>query len=218
MFRFCFAALLCLISANPSFARDFSGVIKVIDADTIDVGTTRVRLYGIDAPERAQICKRDGQDWRCGRWATKQVRHVYQGKLADCQRIETDRHGRVVARCFVGGQDMAEYMVLNGIALAFQKYSLDYVDAEKQAVFSTAGIWQSEFQTPAEFRASIRTPEIQPVSGDCRIKGNISSRGRIFHVPGQENYDRTRINTAKGERWFCTAAEARAAGWRAAFR
>ena len=218
MFRFCFIALLGLAATFSAQAQEFSGKIKVIDADTIDVGATRVRLFGIDAPERAQRCKLDGQDWRCGRWTTKQVHKVYQGRKARCETVDIDRHGRVVARCFVDGQDIAVYLVRNGIALAYQKYSLDYVDVEKQAFFAKAGIWQSEFQTPAEFRASIRTPEVLPASGDCRIKGNISSGGRIFHVPGQENYDRTRINTAKGERWFCTAAEARAAGWRAAFR
>jgi endonuclease YncB( thermonuclease family) len=65
-------------------------------------------------------------------------------------------------------------------------------------------------------------PEPQPVmgpdggDGDCRIKGNISDRGdRIYHVPGSRHYDRTRIDTARGERWFCSAADARAAGFRA---
>ncbi len=53
--------------------------------------------------------------------------------------------------------------------------------------------------------------------GQCRIKGNIHREGeRIFHVPGGEWYDRTRIDPAKGEPWFCTEEEARAVGWRPA--
>jgi len=53
----------------------------------------------------------------------------------------------------------------------------------------------------------------------CAIKGNISRKGeRIYHVPGQEHYGATRISTGKGERWFCSEAEARAAGWRRAKR
>jgi hypothetical protein len=52
-------------------------------------------------------------------------------------------------------------------------------------------------------------------TGGCRIKGNISQNGRIYHVPGSSSYDQTQIDTSKGERWFCTEAEARAAGWRA---
>jgi endonuclease YncB( thermonuclease family) len=58
--------------------------------------------------------------------------------------------------------------------------------------------------------------QAQPRSGNCRIKGNIGSSGRIYHVPGSESYDDTQINESKGERWFCTEEEARAAGWRPA--
>ena len=54
-----------------------------------------------------------------------------------------------------------------------------------------------------------------PASGKCRIKGNISGSGKIYHVPGSDSYERTKIDESKGERWFCTEAEARAAGWRA---
>jgi endonuclease YncB( thermonuclease family) len=56
----------------------------------------------------------------------------------------------------------------------------------------------------------------QPGSGKCLIKGNISSKGRIYHLPGSEFYDRTWIDESKGERWFCSEAEALAAGWRPA--
>jgi len=54
----------------------------------------------------------------------------------------------------------------------------------------------------------------------CAIKGNISigTGERIYHVPGQEHYDETIISPRYGERWFCTEAEARAAGWRRAHR
>ncbi len=55
---------------------------------------------------------------------------------------------------------------------------------------------------------------VTPHHGDCLIKGNISPGGRIYHVPGSDSYDKTRIDEARGERWFCTEAEARAAGWR----
>ena len=55
---------------------------------------------------------------------------------------------------------------------------------------------------------------VRPPSASCAIKGNISPAGRIYHVPGSDSYDKTRIDQSKGERWFCTEAEARAAGWR----
>ncbi|WCA70763.1 hypothetical protein G6L97_15280 [Agrobacterium tumefaciens] len=54
----------------------------------------------------------------------------------------------------------------------------------------------------------------------CNVKGNISinTGQRIFHVPGQEDYDVTTVRTEYGERWFCSEAEAREAGWRKASR
>jgi len=95
-------------------------------------------------------------------------------------------------------------------------------------------MWQGEFQKPWEWRAasgaeapprdagpspSVSLVGAPEVSSGCTIKGNISSKGeRIYHLPGQENYDRTRISERKGEHWFCTEAEARAAGWRKAKR
>ena len=61
----------------------------------------------------------------------------------------------------------------------------------------------------AEIPANTRPPR-----ENCLIKGNIGASGRIYHVPGSDSYDKTRIDEASGERWFCTEAEARAAGWR----
>ena len=58
-----------------------------------------------------------------------------------------------------------------------------------------------------------REPAV-PQPPDCRIKGNISDNGRIYHVPGRGAYDQTVIDESKGERWFCTEEQARAAGWR----
>jgi hypothetical protein len=124
----------------------------------------------------------------------------------------------MVAQCFVGSEDMAQAVVQRGWAFAYRKYSLEYDFDEKGAAIRNAGLHGSTVQRPAAYRqARNNTPEQS--SQSCRIKGNISSKGvRIFHRPGQRDYDRTRISPAKGERWFCTSAEARAAGWRAARR
>ena len=69
--------------------------------------------------------------------------------------------------------------------------------------------------SPSPAPARVAAPSAAPASGPCRIKGNISDNGRIYHVPGSHWYDRTKISPGKGERWFCSEAEARAAGWRA---
>ena len=79
------------------------------------------------------------------------------------------------------------------------------------------GLWGFQVQAPAEYRSE-QVAERNAPTTDCVIKGNISDSGKIYHVPGNQNYDRTGINTSTGERWFCTVTEAEAAGWRPARR
>ena len=112
-------------------------------------------------------------------------------------------------------------MVSQGFALAYRKYSTAYVGQERAAKAARRGLWRGEFVAPWDWRRGKRLAAAAPVArtGECRIKGNISRSGkRIYHVPGARYYDRTRIDTSKGERWFCSEAEARVAGWRRAKR
>lgn len=203
------AVLPVLALAGPS------GTVRVIDADTWRVGGEKVRLFGIDAPEMGQSCTwPDRRDRDCGRWAAQETRRHFEGRTALCERIATDRYGRTVARCFVEGADAARVMVSEGIAFAYRRYSMDYDLDEKRAAVTGRGLHAATLDRPAEFR---RTRGAPPPARGCVIKGNISRGGRrIYHVPGQRDYDRTRISPSKGERWFCSEAEAQAAGWRRA--
>lgn len=118
----------------------------------------------------------------------------------------------------MAGEDLGEWMALNGWAVAYTYYSYEYTRAEYRAKRDRRGIWASEFEKPWEWRRKQRgEPANDNAPGDCRIKGNINRKGeRIYHVPGERGYDRTRIDLSMGERWFCTEAEAQAAGWRRA--
>jgi endonuclease YncB( thermonuclease family) len=214
MFRVC-SLFFALALGMPALA-DVAGRVSVTDGDTILVGDVRVRLFGIDAPEGAQTCQDpDGRQWECGAWVTAQVTARYDGAFARCEAMDTDRYNRIVARCLVDGRDMAEALVRDGLAVAYREYSWDYDLAEKAAQVAAAGIWAGQFQNPAEYRADQRPAE-QTAPGDCVIKGNISGSGQIYHMPHNRDYGRTQINEDAGERWFCTEAEARAAGWRPA--
>lgn len=194
------------------------GRVRVVDGDTIRVGGETVRLFGIDAPEVDQACRRpDGAVWRCGDWARSEVRRLFEGLRAACDTVETDRYGRTVATCRVGGRDMGATLVANGYARAYLRYSDLYLETEKAAVVAGRGIFGSDMAAPEAFRSETR-PAAQSAPGDCVIKGNISGNGWIYHLPGQENYEDTRIDTSRGERWFCSEGEARAAGWRRARR
>jgi endonuclease YncB( thermonuclease family) len=194
------------------------GRIVVVDGDTIRVGGETVRLFGVDAPELDQTCRRpDGEVWRCGDWARREVRRLFEGKRAACDTVDVDQYGRTVAVCAVGGYDMGGTLVANGYARAYLRYSDIYLETEKAAVVTGRGIFGSDMAAPEDYRAADRPPP-QAAPGRCVIKGNISNSGHIYHVPGQENYADTQINERRGERWFCSEAEAQAAGWRAARR
>jgi endonuclease YncB( thermonuclease family) len=209
--------VLMLIVLSTQATAAPNGVVRIVDADTIDVGGVRVRLFGIDAPEMGQPCSADGREWDCGAWTRDAVSNRFEGAYARCKTVDTDRYGRVVAQCAVDGQDMGRMIVHSGLAWAYRRYSETYDLDEKAAAIAGRGLWAVEVQLPSDYRAAAVAVDNAP-TGACAIKGNISNGGRIYHLPGQEHYGRTRINPANGERWFCSASEAEAAGWRAARR
>ena len=207
---------------------DLAGRARVIDGDTIEVGSARVRLFGVDAPESAQSCVAASRTWPCGRQATQALAGRIDNRSVACEERDRDRYGRIVAVCRQGGQDVNAWLVREGWALAYRRYSRTYIDEEAAAKAARRGVWRGEFVPPWDWRRGNRlksaTRDTPPVAardrGACRIKGNISynSGRRIYHVPGDRDYERTRISRSRGERYFCTEAEARAAGWRRAGR
>ena len=211
-------ALALLFLPLPLAWGDITGKARVIDGDTLEIDGKRIRLHGIDAPESKQICYLDGRRWQCGKDAGLILSDLISRQPVTCQERDQDRYGRIVAVCRAGGEDLNSWMVLQGLALAYRRYSKDYVDQEADAQLARRGIWATRFVLPWEWRRGKRLSqgaanENQP----CRIKGNISRKGkRIYHVPGGRWYDRTKISPSKGERWFCSEEEAQAAGWRRA--
>lgn len=223
--------LLALQSAQP-----LSGAAVANDGDSLTIGGTRIRLYGIDAPELGQTCERDGARWACGKSAADELAKLVQGHTIQCSPMSTDGFGRTVARCSADGVELNRTMVALGYAVAFRRYSMDYISAEETAHSNQRGIWSGSFEMPADVRAAERgggsAPQVRaegngrvrPVSimrlrrgvvisgtSGCRIKGNHSRRGElIYHLPGHPYYNETRA-----EQMFCSEAEARAAGYRA---
>ncbi|QKD19518.1 thermonuclease family protein [Mesorhizobium sp. NZP2077] len=205
-----------------------AGVASVIDGDTIEVHGQRVRFNGIDAPESRQYCDdAKGFEYSCGRRSAEALdSFLAASKPVHCSFVAWDRYGRFVGDCVrADGASVAAWMVEHGQALDWPKYSNGaYVAQQAKAKASKIGLWVGSFQAPWDWRAQhgddVQTPSAPLFafgSGNagCNIKGNISAGGeRIFHVPGQKYYSVTIINQAKGERWFCSEAEATAAGWR----
>jgi len=209
-------------ASRASVAND----VRIVDGDTLVLAGQRHRVFGIDAPEATAVCNgADGRFWPCGRAATARLAALSAAAPLDCRREpgQQDRYGRLISRCRAGGQDVAEVLVREGLAWAFVRYSQDYVAAERAARRRGAGVWQADNEPAWEWRARRREGKAVAGAGEpapapppgCDIKGNVSANGRIYHLPGSRDYAATRISTARGERWFCSEREARAAGWRA---
>jgi endonuclease YncB( thermonuclease family) len=222
---FAFAALLLSAETACVPQERISGRAKVTDGDSFEIGATRVRLFGVDAPEGRQSCTRDGRSWACGDEAARKLKSLVGDRTVTCTKRDVDSYGRTVAVCRSGAADLNAEMVRSGLATAYRRYSSDYVDEENEARNARRGIWAGEFTNPEDYRHDDQRDAPAQRRNDgtavsrcdgCYIKGNINAQGdRIYHVPGSSSYDETEIDVSKGERWFRTESEARAAGWRA---
>lgn len=125
------SANLVNLFAWPSLAQ------TITDGDTIKLGGTIFRLWGIDAPEAKQDCP-DG--WPAGRLATTRLQALIQGKTVVCEAKDADRYGRTIAICRASGEDLGAIMVREGMAWAFVRYSSDYVDQEARAKSAGVGV------------------------------------------------------------------------------
>ncbi|GBF97172.1 hypothetical protein Rsub_10359 [Raphidocelis subcapitata] len=339
------SALLLLSNAGGVGASEaLEGPARVVDGDTLYVQGTKIRLYAVDAPESKQSCKNGaGETYACGQQSADALKKRVGSNKVKCDVKEKDQYGRSVASCTIlapgGSEDMGTFMVGNGYAVAYSKFSAQYVPLERKAKDARIGIWQGSFTPPARWRyeqrlatipegdedaaiaeeeaadraqqqrpqqqqqqqqqrawtpapapapysnvqpgrsyanaaggggggapapaqapapqqwapAPAQAPALQqaapapapapgaprsyadalkapaapaapaaaaPNSGSgggsgCAIKGNIGSRGdKIYHLPGQGEYDAVKIETNKGEKYFCSEKEAQAAGFR----
>lgn len=144
---------LFLLLSGPAFA-DVTGKPRVIDGDTIVIGSDRIRLYGIDAPEASQTCTADGKEWACGQEAMFALAFEMAEHWVTCKGDTRDQYGLLVAECYVGPYDLNARIVRNGWALALRRQSMDYVDEENEARMARRGLWRGEFVPPWEWRSS----------------------------------------------------------------
>ncbi len=153
--------IAALVSASPALA-DITGPARIIDGDTIDIAGERIRFHGIDAPEARQMCLADERVWQCGKRATMALAGFIGDSPVRCEGQGTDRYGRTIATCYVRGDDIEAWLVRNGWALAYRRYSDDYVDEETAAQDAQAGIWRGEFVAPWAWRRGVRLEYLSP--------------------------------------------------------
>lgn len=148
-----FTLLLLTLGVSDAIAGDLTGRARVIDADTLELAGERVRLHGVDAPESEQPCYRGTSRWMCGDAATQALRQLTQGKTVRCQSRGQDKYGRHIALCDVGGVAMNAWLVRNGWALDWPRYSDGAYAAEQRAARNAGlGVWGSTFEKPWEWR------------------------------------------------------------------
>lgn len=142
--------LLTLLSArlDGTEPRSLEGRVTVNDGDSLTLGTERIRLRGIDAPELDQTCGKDGGDYPCGRRARDVLVALIGGRLVACTGRERDKYDRLLATCTVGGAELNRSLVKTGWALAYG----DYAAEERAARQADAGLWAGTFELPRDWR------------------------------------------------------------------
>jgi endonuclease YncB( thermonuclease family) len=228
------AALAGFIGASAGRATEISGIPRIVDGDTVQIGSTKIRFAGIDAPETDQVClDAKGERWACGVTSRDELVKYSAGREWECDLIGTDKYGRSLGKCFVEGEDISAWMVRSGWALSFVRYSHEYDREEVAAREAKAGLWAGAFIAPWDWRhrngstvvlGAISVPvdaqktllgavsEAEAPDPRCTIKASIG-RECIYHLPGDRWYGKMKMDS--GKRWFCTVAEAEAAGCRA---
>jgi endonuclease YncB( thermonuclease family) len=132
--------------------RTFEGTASVIDGDSLRVKRREVRLFGIDAVEHEQMCRRDNEKWACGLEATLALRELAGGKTVQCQDYGRDQYGRTLAVCSVGKVEINDWLVRQGWAMAYRRYSNKYVESEKAAREARRNIWSGKVEMPETYR------------------------------------------------------------------
>ncbi len=203
-------------------------VVKVIDGDTFDMVdggriTHRIRLQGIDAPERSQAF---------GNASTRSLTGMVSGKKVVVEWIKIDEYNRRVGKVLVDQQDVCLEQIRSGMAWHFKRYEYEQSDEERElydrleieARAARKGLWADaapiqpwairERQRRTSFPISEPTYSDQvqtPVSQEGPIRGN--RRSGIYHWPGCPNYDDIAMHNRVP---FASRAEAEQAGFRAA--
>lgn len=143
-----------VLTLNTAKADPITGTAQTIDGDTLKIGNAYVRLWGMDAPERAQTCKKaNGTSYRCGLSALAVMRNLTKNHTTTCIPRYRDRYRRWVSTCRAAGRDLGETMVALGWALDYPRYSHHYYrNQQNQAAAAHKGMHQGTFDTPEEWR------------------------------------------------------------------
>ncbi|MDF0522243.1 thermonuclease family protein [Bradyrhizobium yuanmingense] len=165
------AASILLLLTGGAIAGDLVGQASVIERDTLEIHGTRIRLWGIDAPETSQLCRgEDNLPYRCGAKVANELDRFIAGRPVSCGSVGHDVYGRTVATCSVGGVDLGDWLVRGGLAFDWPRYSKgEYDAAQREADHAWRGVWAGSYVVPWLYRTSVIAGG-KP--GDCSDNAN----------------------------------------------
>lgn len=157
---------IALIAELPQAKHKLNGQVILSDGDSFKMANTndRVRLHGIDSPELAQNCSQNGKKWACGLQAKLALSRKINHAEISCVGDELDAYQRLIATCYLhvsgqenelslnGYENLNQWMVKNGWAIAYRFYSERYIGSEKFAKTKRLGIWRGSFMPPYNWR------------------------------------------------------------------
>jgi endonuclease YncB( thermonuclease family) len=216
--------LAAIGAQRPSPSLAAAQNLTVIDGDTLQSGGDIVQLYGIDAPELGQLCRRKGKPWQCGVEAAFALHKLItlSGTAVICEAwndgtVTAGPTGEGIRVCQLGkDQELALSMLRSGYGMALPGSFPYYGQIERQARQAGLGIWSSEFTPPWEWREGRRIGREAGQPGEaCNVKGIRDGDGRqIYLVPTDRDFAKATVEPSQGGQLFCSDEEARLAGWR----
>ena len=138
-----------------------SGKAKITDGDTIVINKNKIRFFGIDAPEKKQICKKPyisisfliiNKNYHCGKISTIELKKYLKKSKIKCIFNSKDHYNRLIADCYKNKKNINSWLVRNGYAIAYKRYSKKYILDENYAKKNKLGIWQGSFENPEKWR------------------------------------------------------------------
>ncbi len=129
-----------------------SNKAKVVDGDTIHLDGQKIRFSGIDTPEINQVCKKNEEVIKCGILAKELLISMIGNNKVKCVNEGVDRYKRILAECFVNNQSLSKFLVREGFAFAFRKYSTKFIEDEDYAKKNKKGMWSMMFEYPWDYR------------------------------------------------------------------
>jgi len=145
---------IILLNLNTKIiANEIYGTPFITDGDTIKISNNKIRLHGIDAPEKNQKCNKNEKEYNCGAVATEALINKINKNIVKClTQKKKDKYNRFIGVCFVNQEDLNKWMVRNGYAIAYRHYSKDYILDEEYAKKKKIGLWSGTFLEPEKWR------------------------------------------------------------------